>query len=122
MIRRPPRSTLFPYTTLFRSHLAWEGWPMARGRDRPRSPDGARAAHVRLCGLAGHPRSFSRRRQRTTAEAVHRSSTPGKDASALARTDVVTPFHHIYKGVRMRACPLKPLDDCSGGEPALEIF
>src|SRR3712207_8635325 len=23
MIRRPPRSTLFPYTTLFRSH--WEG-------------------------------------------------------------------------------------------------
>src|SRR5258708_23323478 len=24
MIRRPPRSTLFPYTTLFRSHLAGE--------------------------------------------------------------------------------------------------
>src|SRR5260370_31422091 len=24
MIRRPPRSTLFPYTTLFRSHLAQE--------------------------------------------------------------------------------------------------
>src|SRR2546422_6491925 len=24
MIRRPPRSTLFPYTTLFRSHLALE--------------------------------------------------------------------------------------------------
>src|SRR5258708_23103178 len=23
MIRRPPRSTLFPYTTLFRSHLVW---------------------------------------------------------------------------------------------------
>src|SRR2546430_11883869 len=23
MIRRPPRSTLFPYTTLFRSELAW---------------------------------------------------------------------------------------------------
>src|SRR5438445_9927067 len=25
MIRRPPRSTLFPYTTLFRSRLAHEG-------------------------------------------------------------------------------------------------
>src|SRR2546426_12302301 len=25
MIRRPPRSTLFPYTTLFRSHLRSEG-------------------------------------------------------------------------------------------------
>src|SRR2546430_12308823 len=24
MIRRPPRSTLFPYTTLFRSHIAGE--------------------------------------------------------------------------------------------------
>src|SRR3712207_8406527 len=23
MIRRPPRSTLFPYTTLFRSHCNW---------------------------------------------------------------------------------------------------
>src|SRR2546422_4714120 len=23
MIRRPPRSTLFPYTTLFRSHVRW---------------------------------------------------------------------------------------------------
>src|SRR3712207_7008688 len=26
MIRRPPRSTLFPYTTLFRSHPAVIGW------------------------------------------------------------------------------------------------
>src|SRR3712207_8817596 len=25
MIRRPPRSTLFPYTTLFRSMVYWEG-------------------------------------------------------------------------------------------------
>src|SRR3712207_7288134 len=25
MIRRPPRSTLFPYTTLFRSHASQEG-------------------------------------------------------------------------------------------------
>src|SRR2546422_4794468 len=25
MIRRPPRSTLFPYTTLFRSRRIWQG-------------------------------------------------------------------------------------------------
>src|SRR5260221_2365355 len=25
MIRRPPRSTLFPYTTLFRSQATWQG-------------------------------------------------------------------------------------------------
>src|SRR5258708_17309075 len=30
MIRRPPRSTLFPYTTLFRSHLAFAPWPNRR--------------------------------------------------------------------------------------------
>src|SRR2546430_3949881 len=28
MIRRPPRSTLFPYTTLFRSHLALADTPV----------------------------------------------------------------------------------------------
>src|SRR2546428_10206906 len=29
MIRRPPRSTLFPYTTLFRSHFVRpEDWPV----------------------------------------------------------------------------------------------
>src|SRR5207249_8496869 len=44
MIRRPPRSTLFPYTTLFRSPAGWRSPPRrrasaplcsrARGRDR----------------------------------------------------------------------------------------
>src|SRR5437667_6611001 len=29
MIRRPPRSTLFPYTTLFRSGIFIEGWGIA---------------------------------------------------------------------------------------------
>src|SRR3712207_7170520 len=29
MIRRPPRSTLFPYTTLFRSQAAFEATPRA---------------------------------------------------------------------------------------------
>src|SRR5436309_12715242 len=35
MIRRPPRSTLFPYTTLFRSHLG-----VALARDPGRDPLG----------------------------------------------------------------------------------
>src|SRR2546428_9171007 len=36
MIRRPPRSTLFPYTTLFRSHCGWYPVlfkPIGRGED-----------------------------------------------------------------------------------------
>src|SRR3989449_957080 len=32
MIRRPPRSTLFPYTTLFRSNLITSGIPLSRER------------------------------------------------------------------------------------------
>src|SRR3712207_7965147 len=39
MIRRPPRSTLFPYTTLFRSHAllqAQEAAPGGAVRPRPR--------------------------------------------------------------------------------------
>src|SRR3712207_8485934 len=33
MIRRPPRSTLFPYTTLFRSHDKWSLELIARSFD-----------------------------------------------------------------------------------------
>src|SRR3712207_7338917 len=34
MIRRPPRSTLFPYTTLFRSHVRGGGEPRFQARPR----------------------------------------------------------------------------------------
>src|SRR3712207_8495601 len=44
MIRRPPRSTLFPYTTLFRSRVGG----IARGQGRPQPP----RAGARLPGLA----------------------------------------------------------------------
>src|SRR3989442_7523183 len=38
MIRRPPRSTLFPYTTLFRSELHREEWGEVLGPDRLAGP------------------------------------------------------------------------------------
>src|ERR1039457_1523266 len=41
MIRRPPRSTLFPYTTLFRSRLFT--LPAALSRNHPVSPNGTRS-------------------------------------------------------------------------------
>src|SRR2546427_6842616 len=49
MIRRPPRSTLFPYTTLFRSTVVTSGYdkgiyppgiPIGRVRGAHKSPDG----------------------------------------------------------------------------------
>src|SRR3989442_8531371 len=46
MIRRPPRSTLFPYTTLFRS-------PPQGGRDRRRRDRLRLGGPVRLRGMAG---------------------------------------------------------------------
>src|SRR2546422_6267635 len=41
MIRRPPRSTLFPYTTLFRSRLAAAGARRSRPRGALRAVFGA---------------------------------------------------------------------------------
>src|SRR5205809_2439724 len=41
MPRRPPSSTLFPYTTLFRSHRKCRGSPCRCGREGP-------------CGCLGH--------------------------------------------------------------------
>src|SRR3712207_7381506 len=47
MIRRPPRSTLFPYTTLFRSDAALPptpaGWPSTLQLGMSDAPDGAQA-------------------------------------------------------------------------------
>src|SRR5256886_11563234 len=55
MIRRPPRSTLFPYTTLFRS------LPRRLDEERPRHPRPTvePVANVRLFSLA--PRTFTTR-------------------------------------------------------------
>src|SRR3712207_8478869 len=59
MIRRPPRSTLFPYTTLFRS-LAWPDAEAAeqrrQGAPRPHQPGGQRL----------HPAAAGRRHGRGT--------------------------------------------------------
>src|SRR2546426_11450027 len=56
MIRRPPRSTLFPYTTLFRSG----GEPQLWRRPDQALPEAARARH-RHVGLSVHAGSPRRR-------------------------------------------------------------
>src|SRR6266498_4360894 len=51
MIRRPPRSTLFPYTTLFRSPLpAVRPGPHHQPHGRLRAPDGAPGCRLRRHG------------------------------------------------------------------------
>src|SRR2546426_7661580 len=58
MIRRPPRSTLFPYTTLFRSRRG------AAGRGHRRWPAGSRGAARSRTGL--HSRRPARSEEHTS--------------------------------------------------------
>src|SRR5258708_24378509 len=58
MIRRPPRSTLFPYTTLFRSrHLLDRRSQAADLRPALREPRGAHLRETRCRGGRRHRRS-----------------------------------------------------------------
>src|SRR2546430_11031922 len=80
MIRRPPRSTLFPYTTLFRSgrsargqrhpHLAAAGGPVPRpdeGLPQGRQGAGARArAQAAPCPEAPEARDRERSEEHTS--------------------------------------------------------
>src|SRR2546426_8725432 len=61
MIRRPPRSTLFPYTTLFRSRLA--------AAPAPRRLDGAPAV---AADVAHHAAGRGKGKQRAAHEALGR--------------------------------------------------
>src|SRR2546422_10009514 len=90
MIRRPPRSTLFPYTTLFRSR--GPGPRGADARDRPRATrhgasdardarGGARRRPVRVALiLAGH-----HHRRRCGARSVLPTAHPPAAAPIVAR-------------------------------------
>src|SRR3712207_8242743 len=55
MIRRPPRSTLFPYTTLFRSLAAAGVGAVGRGDEGERAPDAVVAHPAERVGEQGVP-------------------------------------------------------------------
>src|SRR5260370_5704180 len=68
MIRRPPRSTLFPYTTLFRSDVQRGNWPI-RGRERKCRRYGRLQSHRRnIQPNAGNCVLFRRRNCVTTTK------------------------------------------------------
>src|SRR5256885_8854900 len=64
MIRRPPRSTLFPYTTLFRSHFPEQkNAPITRDQHLRRcSSDTARDRRIRWKPCPRRSQKFSRPR------------------------------------------------------------
>src|SRR5437588_5942763 len=55
MIRRPPRSTLFPYTTLFRSDDRTSNWPAAGSTTaRPSAPSPTPRSEEHTSELQSH--------------------------------------------------------------------
>src|SRR5256886_5097693 len=66
MIRRPPRSTLFPYTTLFRSRLDCRKPRACRTGDEPR---GSRVRYYSVChNRTGGPMSSTQRGSRASTQ------------------------------------------------------
>src|SRR3712207_8881057 len=100
MIRRPPRSTLFPYTTLFRS-----GGGARRGLPDPR-PAGdaqtalrvARRAEVRLVGDRGLPAP-----RRAAAGGEHH---PDRKSTRLnsSHANISYAVFSLKKKITQRAC------------------
>src|SRR5256886_13081756 len=98
MIRRPPRSTLFPYTTLFRSGRARARRPSRRARQRGADPvvPGARAGWARSAApepLAG------RRSEEHTSELQSQSNLVCRLLLEKKKVnphpfDLVAPVHH----------------------------
>src|SRR2546422_104999 len=78
MIRRPPRSTLFPYTTLFRSRVTGT-WDETRGRE---PGDGSRRGAVRRCAAARTPSSRALRGRGATCGGGPRPGAPARGAAA----------------------------------------
>src|SRR5690349_23471108 len=68
MIRRPPRSTLFPYTTLFRSPERDPGHTRRRRDAAPLAHRVRRARDRRAVADGGGPRDSRRRSEEHTSE------------------------------------------------------
>src|ERR1035437_10487558 len=89
MIRRPPRSTLFPYTTLFRSRgarfLLWSGLPGRRGPGLVRSEEHTSELQSRqylVCRL------LLEKKKKITAQLERRSRTARSCRREMADSSV----------------------------------
>src|SRR2546427_13301194 len=111
MIRRPPRSTLFPYTTLFRSVLERAG---QEGRARSRSARRSRGAFGGLLLDTGRGqqapriRSHAGRRQgRPRGCRIRRAGAAGASGAAgLVAGGEVRRLRRAACDVRLRVLPL----------------
>src|SRR2546430_4290480 len=100
MIRRPPRSTLFPYTTLFRSRLEFRHQP-ARARV-PRFLSGGLPRPLR--DLARAPGALRGRSEEHTSELQSQSNLVCRLLLEKKKKKVQLILHHCEQCTREIAC------------------
>src|SRR5438034_6340451 len=84
MLRRPPRSTLFPYTTLFRSEFR------IRGRACPRFPSSSAPAYLKdRCATLRSIRGPRRFRVRTAAHLSFKYRSEEHTSELQSHSDLV---------------------------------
>src|SRR5258708_21292620 len=115
MIRRPPRSTLFPYTTLFRSaNVLAETERLLGGPARPPNPGGltvhARVAHEGNWSVSLEARSGSTLRTRNLRAQTCRGLS---DATALILALMIDPEAVAIR----RLLPAAPDEATEGAAP-----
>src|SRR2546428_1598216 len=103
MIRRPPRSTLFPYTTLFRSPALVQQELAEVGADEPRAARDERPHRERQAGSTGlRPiewYSKPKRRIRSGSQRLRPSKTIGRRMTARSRSRFrsLNSFHSVTR-------------------------
>src|SRR2546427_7829088 len=94
MIRRPPRSTLFPYTTLFRSVLLGCGGGWSKARSSAGSPMSDTEASYRrkpFCAWAAVPaHSTALLLQGSTSALAHHAATSSQDTCSMKKLLLAT--------------------------------
>src|SRR2546429_7156528 len=91
MIRRPPRSTLFPYTTLFRSVCR----PMRPVCSARCSPPGSHSCRASCGSFSAHPTSRKIRSEEHTSELQSRLHLVCRLLLEKKKTDKAPKLSHV---------------------------
>src|SRR5256885_3162925 len=102
MIRRPPRSPLFPYTTLFRSHL-FSAAPFDEG-DQPADADRQQRLHHRLAPGAPAVSSFRRDDRRSEEHTSELQSPCNLVCRLLLEKKKLRPPSRFPRTDQLRVC------------------